>query len=301
MDKILTILNEHYPICFDRLELIRDMGSTAYAAFAGEDKYFLRILKPAFMDTALKAVDIQVFLQGNGFPVPPIVSNKENSPYLRDGNDVYVLYEYIEGTESKPEQDACAIGALVGRLHQLMKEYHGELVVRDKQFYIGRYISYLRKIQYPRADEFSAYGEALWDRVKDLPRGFCHGDMYDGNILKTPDGRLFVLDFDTSCIGFPMYDPTLICNMTQYFEYDERNYERSKMVLSRFLPEYLKFNTLSQAEIDAFCDLIAIQHFSTQATVMEIYGLDCLDGAALDDQLDWLYRRREQCNQAHRG
>jgi Ser/Thr protein kinase RdoA (MazF antagonist) len=206
-----------------------------------------------------------------------------------------ILYEFIEGKDCDPEQDAEAIGALVGRLHREMKTYPGELVKRDKRFYIGRYTEILQKRQYPRTGEYTAYGDALWNQIKDLPQGYCHGDMYDGNIRKALDGSLYIHDFDTSCIGFPMYDPTLICDMTKYFEYDERNYDRSNKVLSRFLPEYRKFNPLSQAEIDAFHPLIAVQHFSTHATVMECLGFDCLSDADIDNQLNWLYRWREQC------
>lgn len=156
----------------------------------------------------------------------------------------------------------------------------------------------MRKKQYPKADEFFAYGNTLWDKVRDLPRGYCHGDMYDGNIHKTPDGKFYVLDFDTSCEGFPMYDLTLICNKTHYFDFDEHGYKKSKGILSRFLPEYLKYNALSQKEINAFYDLIALYHFALQATVIENYGLDCVDNAFLDRQLDWLYRWQEQCEKA---
>ncbi len=296
MEGILEILNTNYPIRADRLELLRDMGSAAYAVFSQHEKYFLRALKSAFLDTALRAVDMQVFLQKSNFPVPPIIFNRQNAPYTQVDDGVLVLYEFIEGGEVNPKQDAEAIGALVGGLHRAMKGYTGELVKRDKQFFIGRYIDILRKRQYPRAGEFFAYGEALWEKIKHLPRGFCHGDMYSGNIHKAPDGRLFVLDFDTSCEGFPMYDPALICDMTEYFKFDGRNFERSRQVLSRFVPEYLKYNALSQIEIDAFCDLIAVQHFATQATVMEIFGADCLSDEELDDQLTWLYRWREQCD-----
>jgi len=49
-----------------------------------------------------------------------------------------------------------------------------------------------------------------------------------------------------------MYDPTLICDMTEYFHFDECNFDKSKKVLSRFIPEYTKYHPLSQAEIDAF-------------------------------------------------
>jgi len=296
------MLKDRYPMRFDRLEPARDGGSTAYVTFAGDQKYFVRILKPAFLDTAVKAVDIQVFLQERGFPVPPVVFSKENTPYVRagktEGECLFVLYEYIEGGESNPEQDAEAIGALIGKLHHEMKAYPGELIKRDRHFFIGRYIDILREKQYAKADEFLAYGDALWEKVKDLPHGYCHGDMYCGNIHKTPGGELYALDFDTSCEGFPMYDPTLICNRTNYFDFDKRGYKKSKRILARFLPEYLKYNALSQIEIDAFYDLIALYHFALQATIIELFGLDCVDNAFLDKQLDWLYRWREQCDKA---
>ena len=295
---IINLLNNHYPISFDTAEIIRDAGSTSYAVLSGGDKYFLRAVKPAFFDTALTGAEIQAFLYHKGFPAPRIVYTTENTPYYKTDNMLLILYEFIEGSESNPEQDAEAIGELAGQLHLAMKNYPGLLVKRDKHFYIGRYIDMLRKRKYHRAEEFYAYGETLWNNIKDLPRGFCHGDMYCGNILKTPGGRLLLLDFDTSCEGFPMYDPALICDMTEYFNFEHKNFSRSKEVFSRFLPEYTKYCNLSEAEIQAFFDLIAVQHFATQATVMEIFGSDCLSVLELDYQLEWLYRWREQYGNA---
>ena len=213
-EKILEILNEHYPVCFDSLEFVRDSGSMAYAVFSGRDKYFLRITKPAFFDTVHKSLEIHVFLMKQGFSVPPVIFTRDGSPCVHtseeDGEHLYILYEFIEGKEVDPEQDAEAIGALLGKFHSAMKAYPGTLVKRDKYFYIGRYIDILREKKYPRAEEFAAYGEALWEKIRGLPTGYCHGDMYRGNIHKAGDGRLYILDFDTSCEGFPMYDPVLI-------------------------------------------------------------------------------------------
>jgi len=293
--EIVDFLNRHYPMRTDRVELFRDAGSTSYTAFSGTQRYFLRIMKPAFHDTAARAADIQVFLHKRDFPVPPVVFAAAGLPYVRTDGGLFILYEYIEGDEPDPERDAEAIGALVGRLHQVMREYSGELIHRDRQFYIGRYIDLLRAKPYRKADAFAEYGDALWEKVKDLPRGYCHGDMYSGNFHKTPDGKLYVLDFDTSCDGFPMYDPTLICNRTDYFDFDKNGYEKSKQVFSRFLPGYLKYSALSRAEIDVFYDLITLYHFALQATIIEVFGLDCVDGGFLDKQLDWLYRWRDQC------
>lgn len=290
MQNIIGLLNESYPIRFDRLELLRDMGSAAYVAFSGSDRYFLRVIKPAFHDTAIDGANIQAFLQTQGVPVPPIIPTHTAVPYAQSANQLLILYAFIEGDDCKPETDAEAIGALTGRLHQTMKAYPGTLKKRDKHFYIGRYIDILRTKQYPQIDAYIAYGDMLWDKIKSLPMAFCHGDLYDGNIRKAQDGALYLHDFDTACEGFPMYDPTLICNMTQYFHYDDRDYGRSMQVLARFLPAYQTHATLTQAEIDAFAALVALQHFSTQATVMEIVGMNCIDETVMDNQLDWLNR-----------
>jgi Ser/Thr protein kinase RdoA (MazF antagonist) len=288
-------LNRHYLLHFDRLEFLRDGGNTSYAAFAGGQKYFLRAIKPAFAEGARRGAEIQLFLHRRGFPVPRVVLTEDGAPWAEDGGRLFLLYEYIEGVEADPARDAGALGALVGRLHREMEDYPGPLLRREKYYYIDKYIEILRAKQYPKADEFAAYGEALWARVKDLPRGYCHGDMYRGNFHKTPSGELCVLDFDTSCEGFPMYDPALACDLTNYFKFQRQGYGRSRRVFERFLPAYLQHNPLAQIEIDAFFDLVAVYHFALQATIIELHGLDCVDDKFLDDQLNWLYRWQKQC------
>lgn len=129
---ILSILNENYPIHFDRDEMIRDAGSVSYTVFSRNDRYFLRIIKPAFLDTAIKGTDIQVFLQNQGFPVPPVIFTRDNLPYVKTDDGLFILYDFVEGSESNPEQDAEAVGALIGKLHYTTKEYTGELIKRDK-------------------------------------------------------------------------------------------------------------------------------------------------------------------------
>ncbi|HBR31749.1 MAG TPA: hypothetical protein DD733_06660, partial [Clostridiales bacterium] len=149
---ILSILNEYYPIHFDRDDIMRDAGSVSYAVFSRNDRYFLRVIKPAFLETAVMGTDIQVFLQSQGFPVPPVIFTRNNLPYVKTDDGLFILYDFVEGSESNPEQDAEAVGALIGKLHHTMKKYTSELIKRDKHFFIGRYIAILRKKQYPKAD-----------------------------------------------------------------------------------------------------------------------------------------------------
>ena len=193
------------------------------------------------------------------------------------------------------ERDIESVGALVGRFHREMRAYTGPLPVRGKEFYFRRYVDILRQKQYPRAEEYAVYGDALWERLSPLPMGCCHGDMYSGNIRRAPGGGFYVHDFDTVCIGFPMCDATLICDATEYFHYREENLAGSDRLLRRFLPAYERENHLSGEELGAFHALIAMQHFSTQATIAELFGPNCLNDGSIDSQLDWLLRWREQC------
>ena len=240
-------------------------------------------------------------MQHHGFSVPRIYYTKDASPSIciqdNEGIRYYILYEYIDGSEVDPEVDAESIGAFLGQLHSIMQGYTGDLVKHDKDYYLDRYIRILGAKGYEKTEEFFNYGNQIWNRLKDLPRGYCHGDMYRGNILKREDGQLFLLDFDTSSEGFPMYDPTLICTINDYFELEDDGYSKSLAVFNRFLPEYQKYSHLTSDEISAFGDFIALYHFALQATIIEIFGLDCVDHAFLDRQLRWLHKWRALCEQ----
>ena len=299
---ILTILNTHYPFSFDKVEFMRDGGSVSYTAYTGERKYFLRVTKPALYEIASRSLDVHIFLQNQNFSVPTVIYTDDGFPYVQvshsDGEHLIILYNFIEGTEVNLEEDAGAVGALIGKFHSIMKGYPGALLKRDKQYYVDTYLKQMRQKQYGRVDEFAEYGCAVWERVKELPRGYCHGDLYSGNIHKTTDGRLYVLDFDTSCEGFPMYDPALICDTTDFFKLKDGDAIVCKHIYERFLPEYLQYSHLTKQEINAFYDMIALYHFALQAAILDIFGLDCVDNAFLDRQLDWLYEWRAQCAQS---
>jgi Ser/Thr protein kinase RdoA (MazF antagonist) len=171
-----------------------------------------------------------------------------------------------------------------------MKDYPGVLLQRGRHFFIERYIDIQRRKEYPRADDFAEYGEMVWERVKDLPRGYCHGDLYDGNTHRSTNGIVYLVDFDTSCEAFPMYDAVLYCNDTDYFTFYGNRRGRTRALLERFLSAYGRENHIDPAERAVWCDMVALYHFQLQATMVEIHGLDCVDDAFFDKQLDWLRR-----------
>lgn len=299
--KILNVLADSYNINFSSLELLREGGCVSYCVWSENEKYFMKIIPSAFMDTAKQSLSILMYLEEKGFPSPHIISTKNGFPYIEVDEPgcktFWVLFDFIDGREPCEGEDVETIGALVGQLHCIMREYKGRLPERGKEFFIDRYINILKKKNYDenKTKMFREYGDTLWKSVEKLPRGYCHGDMHRGNILRTSSGKYNLLDFDTSCNAFPIYDIMIMCNSTNYFDFDEKGYQKAKSTYESFLKGYTKYRILSDMELKSFYDLIAIYHYQLQATIIEIYGLDCIDEKFLDKQLDWLMRWRGQC------
>ena len=304
MDKstVLALLNKNYSIKFINLKFYRDGGSLSYLVFGNDRKYFLRKIRPVFMETVFQSIEIHLFLIKNKVPVPKIIFTKFSTPYVEtvesDGKHVYILYEFIEGKESDITRDAEKIGELIGKYHKVMQSYNGELSIRDKYYFIDKYIEILRKMKYPESKviAFKKHGDALWEKVKDIPRGYCHGDLYIGNIHQNQRGELFILDFDGSCYAYPLYDIALVCNSTDYFNFDECGYQKTKMILERFLLGYEQFFKTSDLERNSVFYLIAIYHYQLQAIIIEKNGLNCVDEEFLDKQYGWLKKWAKQCS-----
>ncbi|XMB68062.1 phosphotransferase [Mycoplasmatota bacterium zrk1] len=262
------------------------------------ERYLFKLVPESFSKTIKQSLAVLNFLEENEFPSPKIVRTKTNESFLKtEGGKIGVLFCYIDGDEVTKVDDYSKIGELVGNLHKIMKEYPYELIEQDKNYFIGRYIGQLKQKCYDenKLSTFIEYGNYLWESIKNLPRGFCHGDLYLGNLLKGKNDIYCILDFDTSSFAFPMYDIMMVCNRTDYFNFDESGFFKSQDSYQIFLKGYLKHCDLTPNEIKSFYNLIALYHFQLQATILEINGLDCIDEDFIDNQLDWLLKWRNQC------
>ena len=290
--KTLTeILRSEYGIRTSSLRFLREGGGTSWIA-EGAGAFFLKEIGPAFAETARQSVSVMRFLEKRGFPVPKTVLTRDGSalPEIRTAGETRLLLvqEYIEGDEPDLEARAEEVGTLTGRLHDLLEEYPGELLPRGKEFFIGRYLDFLRRKAYPRLSAYEELGETLWRRTENQPRAVCHGDLHRGNLLETPEGRIVLLDFDTVCRAPAMFDVSVMCDMTDYFRLKPEDIETAKDVYRRFLSGYESARQLTPAERGSFFDWVAIRHFQLQATILEIHGIDCVGEAFIDRQLGWL-------------
>ena len=300
--KDMLILN--YGIESPSLEFLREGGTTTYIV-NGRSKYLLKVIGSAFSDTARQSASIMRYLEENGFPVPKTILTKSGEAFFEteiDGEKkLIVLMEYIDGDEPELETCPAEVGILVGRYHQLMEKYTAELVFHGKEFFIDRYIGFLRKKNYPRIKEYEELGEHLWDKVKELPLGNCHGDLHRGNLLQNKVGKIYLVDFDTACRAPLMFDVMVMCDMTDYFNLKQEDIELTKEVYRKFLLGYAGYHKLSREEILSFPYWVAIRHFQLQATILEIYGMDCIDEGFIDGQLYWLNKWQEAMDEFTEG
>ena len=295
-ERLLEMLTKDYGINEPSLEFLREGGGHAYIV-NGKQKYLLKLIKTAFTDTAKQSVSIMRYLKDNGFPVPGILLTKDGTAMLEaaDGDEekLIVLMEFIDGKEADLKENASAIGALVGRFHCLMERCPMEPAVHGKEFFIGRYLDLLRKKRYPRLAEYEELGECLWEKVRNLPQGNCHGDLHRGNLLQSADGQIHLIDFDTVCRAPVMFDVMTMCDMTDYFNLKQEDIDVTEEVYRNFLSGYSSYRTLSREEILSFPDWVAIRHFQLQATILEAFGIGCIDEGFIDSQLSWLNRWQE--------
>jgi len=311
INQIQNLIQGNYDIDIQNIEVFRDLShacNVTYTVHGLNKKYFFKAvnnLASFEMETAISSVDIQLYLMQSGIPTIPIIFTRDGLPCIhinkQDAKHMYVMYEFIEGIHP---QGTIRAGEALGKMHNVMKSYTGKLVERGKYYFIDRYVNLMRKHQYPRAEFFSEYGNELWDKVKHLPRGYCHCDLYVGNMHKAKNSKIYVIDFDTSCMGLPVYDIALFCNRTDYFKFYPKGYERTKIRLEKFLKGYQRYNEISDEEISAIWTMIGIYQFQLTPQQIEIYGYhdDTEDNGYMSNTLifwerqhDWLVRWKEQC------
>ena len=297
-EKLIQLLQTKYALENVTLEFLREGGSKTYI---GEKKDLLKVIGSAFFATAKQSVLVTRYLEGNGFPVPKTILTQTGEAIVEvsdaDDSEPYLvlLQEFVEGEEPNLENPETAdkVGDLVGKLHWLMERCPVQPVIRDKQFFIGRYIDLLRQKSYPQIAAYEELGERLWKKVENLPYGICHGDLHRGNLLQTRDGQIYFLDFDTICRAPAMFDVMVMCDMTNYFNLQQEDIEITRAVYEKFLAGYTKHHPLSPEEKLSFSDWVGIRHFQLQATILEIHGINCIDEKFVDYQLYWLNKWME--------
>ncbi len=290
--QLLEKLKVVYTKEFKNIARHRDMIGYVCVVSDDKDQYILKLFKGRHTEQAKQSIEIMNYLEQSDFPTARIIPTASGESYFfyedEGEHRIGVLYEYIHGTEPDKSADIIAIGRQTGRLHHIMNASPLILSRHDKTFFIDRYLQCLRRMNYPRVNEFEEYGNLLWDRVKQLPRSFCHGDYHTGNMILNDRGEYVLFDFDAASKGFAMYDIAVFCDMTNYFNLSCHEYEDTRYMLEEFMKGYGEFGMPSNQELHSVYSFIAIRHYEVQATIIENLGAESIDKEFVDAQLEWL-------------
>ena len=301
-NNLLKILNGFYNIDLSEIHLHREIIGYVYFTKNSKKTYVLKLYRNFNTEEALQSIEIIQYLKHNNYPVVSIVQSEIGSLYIRlnvpQGQCIGILFEYIEGVEPNLRREISHIGHQVGELHNLMKKYPNPLIERGKEFYIDRFISMAKRVHYPseKVKELEIYGEEIWSNIKRLPKGFCHGDLHSGNMLKTKSDEYVLFDFDIASYSNTIIDVATLSNDTNFNILDESQYDSTIKKFEKFYQGYSKKRSLSDVEIVSIFDFIAARHYELIATITECQGLNSLDESFLDQQFDWLMKWRTICN-----
>jgi Ser/Thr protein kinase RdoA (MazF antagonist) len=276
---------------FGELNLVRDWIGQVYELTDKNKRYILKVFRKEQTNAAIQSVGVMQYLYNNNFSVPNIIETKEGNGYFTYKNQIVVLYECIVGKEMDKGTNLFYVGEQTGLMRKIMESYRGKVIHHDYNFFVKRYLDIMEMKEYLNAYKFIMLGNELWDRVKDLPYGFVHGDLHVGNMFVRQEKIIFY-DFDACSLTSPVYDIATFCDATDYFDLSLNNFENGMLQTQKnvleFLKGYEKYYELGKDEEKAIFDFIAIRHFDIQATIIESQGVNCVDEFFLDEQYLWL-------------
>lgn len=289
----------HYGNDFEKINLIRDWIGQVYEVKDENQRYIAKIFRKEHTKQALQSIEIMAYLKDNNFPVPSIISTIKGSKYFSYNDQIVVMYEYIAGKDMDTSTNLFTIGKQSGWMRKLMECYPGEVAKHGYNFFINRYLNIMKMKEYPGINKFDELGNYLWEKVKDLPYGFIHGDLHAGNMFQNENEIVF-FDFDACAITSPIYDIATACDATDYFDLSADNFEDGYIQIQKNVQEFLRgyenYFKLSKEEENAIYIFVAIRHFDIQATIIESRGLDCVNEQFLDEQYLWLEKWIEKIN-----
>ena len=298
---LLKLINEKYPIGIDQIVFHRDLIGYVYFVSGSSGKFVLKLYRNFDTDNALRSIKIINYLENHHYPVVSILPTRSGDRHVTvqtlQGPSVAILFRFIEGAEPDLETEITPLGRQVGRLHALMKEYPEPLICRGKDFYIDRYITILHDLDYisRRIDDLAAYGCELWTSMERLPAGFCHGDLHTGNMRQSGPNEYVFFDFDIASDTHSLIDVATLCDCSDFNCFDEAAYSKTMCMFERFYQGYRVEREISDGEIAAMFDFIAIRHYELIATITRCHGLDRLSRAFLDEQYEWLMNWKNLC------
>lgn len=201
-------------------QLISRANNDFYEVRAGDHRYALRVAKANFRTREAYAYELAYVhhLHSNGCLVPAPVPAKDGSLFFEveapEGMRTLTLMRWLGGevfTDALSTKEASEIGRALAAIHNAGADFTSESARElSAVMMIDERMPHLLGMLKSDPEHHDFYVEATKAVTSayanleklNLPRGPVHGDFQFANVMRTTDGALAALDFDTCGIGY---------------------------------------------------------------------------------------------------
>jgi homoserine kinase type II len=201
--------------------------NTNYHVWSGGRRWFLRLNEGKTVEDVAFEAEVLRFLARHGFPGAPLVLAQDGAAQVAVAERPAMLFAYAPGEELErgdvTAAHCAAIGAEVGRLHALAREFPA---ARPNPYGRARVAGWVAELEPDGAgDALVAPSLPLLRRelaasasLPDAPRGLVHGDLFLDNVLWVAGRVSALLDWEMSCVDALAWDLAVVVNAWCYGE-----------------------------------------------------------------------------------
>ncbi len=205
-------------------QLINRANNDFYEVQAGSDRYALRVAKADFRTREAYTYEAAYVhhLHTKGCQVPAPVRANDGSLFFEveapEGIRTLTLMHWLDGktfTEAMSADDAAEVGGSLATIHNAGADFSSESarVITATNMLDERIPHLLGMLESdPEDHDFYVMAteavKAAYEKLGplNLPRGPVHGDFQFANVMRTVDGSLAALDFDSCGVGLLIED-----------------------------------------------------------------------------------------------
>lgn len=255
----------------------------------------LRVYRPAYQTEAAKRSElawIDALREAEVVATPAVIATAGGDELARvelggDARDC-VMFEFVAGrelaTSGRASSDPAVygrVGAIVATLHRQVLEWRQpdwfERMHWDAESILGPAAPWgdWRRAPALSADDVSIIERAegrLRERLADYPQtprnsGLVHCDLRTTNVLESPDGTLWVIDFDDSGYSWLLWD---LCSTTSFIEHTDE----VDGIVRAWLAGYTAERPLDARDLAAIPDLVFLRRLHLLAWIGSHPGAD---------------------------
>lgn len=213
---LLAFLNAHYADAPFRAGTAFETQGQRQASLVhgASGRYVVKITDPGRREATVETdTRTMAYLSQMGFPAPCPLPSQDGRLYLDTGEKpqrFLYLYPYIPGTAPRPGDSFFRrLGETLASLHALPWEGQVPLSAYRPADELALIRPRVEAVSDPAQRPIVEDLLGMIDRFPtfdDLPTGIIHTDPYFVNLLETPGGAIYLIDWDDAGVSYPLLD-----------------------------------------------------------------------------------------------